>query len=222
MKALIVYWHPEPNSFNHAMFETAQSSLRDADMDVITSDLYEMSFEAASSRANFKSVSNPDFLKLQLEERYAYEHNSFSEEIETEISKIESCDLMIWQFPLWWFGLPAVFKGWVDRVFAMGRVYSHAKSFSNGVFAGKKALVSTTTGGSADVYRRGEFIGDPVEILKPIHRGMLEFTGFSVLNPHLVYGPARFTDEGRRAELDRFATRLASILEEEPLDVGRY
>jgi NAD(P)H dehydrogenase (quinone) len=35
------------------------------------------------------------------------------------MQKIEWCDLMIWQFPLWWFSVPAILKGWFDRVFAM-------------------------------------------------------------------------------------------------------
>src|SRR5579864_3621873 len=38
------------------------------------------------------------------------------EDVETEIEKIEWCDLMSWQFPLWWFELPGILKGWVDRV----------------------------------------------------------------------------------------------------------
>ena len=42
-----------------------------------------------------------------------------------EIAKLEGCDLMVWQFPLWWFGLPGPLKGWVDRVFAMGRTYGN-------------------------------------------------------------------------------------------------
>ena len=53
MKAFIVYWHPEPRSFNHAMFRTACKALAGAEWEVKTSDLYAMAFDPVSSRANF-------------------------------------------------------------------------------------------------------------------------------------------------------------------------
>ena len=74
-----------------------------------------------STRASFTSVKDPDYFKPQIEEMHATEVGGFNAELEAEMCKLEECDLMIWQFPLWWFGLPAVLKGWVDCVFAMGR-----------------------------------------------------------------------------------------------------
>ena len=61
--------------------------------------------------------------------------------------------MMIWQFPLWWFSVPAILNGWIDRVFAMGRVYGQDRIYQNGVFKGKKALLSFTTGGAAADYK---------------------------------------------------------------------
>ena len=52
---------------------------------------------------------------------FATEVGGFAPEIEEEIVNVEAADLMIWQFPLWWFGRPAILRGWVDRVFAMRR-----------------------------------------------------------------------------------------------------
>jgi NAD(P)H dehydrogenase (quinone) len=89
MKAFIVYWHPEPQSFNAAMFCTAHETLTAAGHEVRSSDLHEMQFEPVSSRKNFTTIKDPDYLKLQIEEMYASEMNGFSEEIESEISKIE-------------------------------------------------------------------------------------------------------------------------------------
>lgn len=222
MKVFIVYWHPEPTSFNHAMLTTASAALADAGAEVRVSNLQEMAFDPVSSRANFKTVKDPDFLKLQLEELHATQTESFDDLIESQIALMEWCDLMIWQFPLWWFGLPAALKGWVDRCFACGRVYSHSKSFDNGAFKGKRALLSFTTGGSKDAYEQGGFAGEALQIVKPIHRGMLEFTGWSVLNPHIVNGPIRMTHEERQAQLNIFAGRLKSIEQEEPIEVGGY
>ena len=129
---------------------------------------------------------------------------------------------MIWQFPLWWFGLPAVLKGWVDRVFAMGRIYGGGHICETGVFRGKRALLSLTTGGPEDAYLKDGFNGDIHGILKPIHRGILQFVGFDVLAPQIVYGPAHMSDEQRKQEFDRFGNRLMRISEESPIAVGCY
>jgi NAD(P)H dehydrogenase (quinone) len=83
-------------------------------------------------------------------------------------------------------------------------------------------MLSLTTGGPAAAYVEGGFNGDIHGILRPIHRGMLRFVGFDVLAPHIVYAPARMTDEQRRAELERYSRRLANVAGEEPMDVGPY
>lgn len=222
MKTLVVYWHPEPQSFNGAMFRTACETLAEAGYEVRSSDLHEMGFDPVSSRKNFSTVKDPDYLKLQIEEMHATEVNGFSPEIESEIAKVEWCELMIWQFPLWWFGLPAVLKGWVDRVFAMGRTYGGGRIYETGVFRGKRAMLSLTTGGPAEAYVKGAFNGDIAAILRPIHRGMLQFVGFDVLVPQIVYGPVRLTDGQRRQQLADYAARLRGIASETTIDVGIY
>jgi NAD(P)H dehydrogenase (quinone) len=222
MNVFIVYWHPEPESFNHAMMETARKTFSDAGHAVRVSDLRAMGFDPVSDRRNFTTVHDAAFLKLQLEEMHATEHSGFSAELETEMRKLEWCDLMIWQFPLWWFGLPAVFKGWVDRVFAMGRTYGAGRFYETGVFGGKRALVSLTTGGPEDAYRRGGFNGDLDAILRPIHRGMLQFVGFQVLQPQVVYAPARMPESQRQEQLEGYASRLRNIDGEKPINVGIY
>jgi len=222
MKVFIVYWHPEPKSFNHALFETAISTFQEMGAEVKTSDLHAMQFDPISSRKNFKTINAPDYLKLQLEELHATKTNTFADEIETEIAKMEWCDLMIWQFPLWWLGLPAVLKGWVDRVYPLGRVYSKSKSFDNGVFKAKKAMLSLTTGGSAEAYKSGAMMGDMMSLLKPMHYGMLRFVGYDVLAPNIVYAPVRMTDEDRKKELLKYSQRLKVIANENPIDISGF
>ena len=222
MKVFVVYWHPEPQSFNGAMFRTACTTLAATGHEVKISDLHEMRFDPISSRKNFSTVKDPNYLKLQIEEIHATEMNGFSEEIESEIRKLEWCDLMIWQFPLWWFGLPAVLKGWVDRVLAMGRTYGGNRIYRSGVFRGKRALLSLTTGGPEGAYRKEAFNGDIAAILRPIQRGMLQFVGFDVLAPQIVYGPVRLTEEQRKHALAAYADRLQAIGSESPIEVGIY
>ena len=222
MNVLLVLAHPERLSFNGAMFDVAQTTLENAGHTVVTSDLYRMGFDPVSSRHNFTSVHNPDYLKLQAEEQLASETDGFADEVEAEIAKVEAADLMIWQFPLWWFGLPAILKGWVDRVFAMGRAYGNGHIYETGKFKGKRALLSLTTGGPADAYLENGFNGDLNAILRPIQRGILNFTGFSVLQPQLVYGPVRVDDARRQAWLAQWAQRLREIESEMAIVVGRY
>ena len=222
MNALIVYWHPEPRSFNGALFRTACETLAERGHAIRTSDLYEMRFDPVSGRHNFTTVADPGFFKQQMEELHATEQKGFSAEIEAEMQKLEWCDLLILQFPLWWFGLPAVLKGWVDRVFAMGRIYGMGRIYDTGVFKGKRAMLSLTTGGPEEAYRRGGFNGDIAAILRPIQRGILQFVGFSVLEPHIVFEPAHLSADQRRQKLEQYANRLRTLADEPPIEVGSY
>ena len=221
MKILIIYAHPEPQSMNGAMFTKAIDTLTSVGHEVKVSDLYTMQFNPVSDRTNFITVNDSTFFKQQLEEVYASQANGFATFIEEEQQKVEWCDLMIWQFPLWWFGVPAILKGWVDRVFAMGRFYRNGRIYENGVFLGKKALLSITTGGPEANYITEKY-GDLAIILHPLQRGILEFTGFSVLRPHVIYGTERQSVEELALELEIWKTRLLDIFEEAPVVVGNY
>jgi len=222
MKAHVVLAHPEPKSFNAALFRTAVDALGAAGHEVQTSDLNAMRFDPISDRRNFTTTKDLDYLKVQIEEMHASQAGGFVPELEAEMVKLEWCDLTVWQFPLWWFGLPAILKGWVDRVFAMGRMYGGGKMYSTGVLRGKRALLSLTTGGPAEAYVRGGFNGDIDAILRPIQRGVLRFVGFDVLAPHIVYGPVRLSDAERAAALAAWAGRLGRIETETPIEVGSY
>ncbi len=222
MKAFIILAHAEPMSFNGAMFRAAADTLRATGHEVRTSDLHTMQFCPVSDRRNFTTVKDSQYFKQQIEEMHATEAGGFAPEVEAELQKVEWCDLMIWQFPLWWFGVPGILKGWVDRVFAMGRVYGGDRFYENGVFRGKRALLSVTTGGPESAYEKGGWNGDIHAILRPIQRGMLQFTGFEVLAPHLCFGPARVTPERRAQWLKEYEARLRCIAEEKPVEVGQY
>jgi NAD(P)H dehydrogenase (quinone) len=222
MKVFVVFAHPEPKSFNGALFRTAWEVFMEGGHEVKTSGLYDMRFNPVVSRKNYTTVKDTDYFKPQIEEMHATEAGGFAPEIEQEIRKMEWCDLMLWQFPLWWFGLPGILKGWVDRVFAMGRTYGGGRLYENGVFKGKRAMLSLTTGGPEEAYLKGGFNGDIKAILRPVQRGMLRFVGFEVLTPHIIYGPVRMSDEQRKAALEGYARRLRQIHLENPIDVGEY
>jgi NAD(P)H dehydrogenase (quinone) len=222
MKVFLLLAHPEQQSFNAALYQSARRTLEKAGHKVRSSDLYEMSFNPVSSRQNFLSLKDPDYFKPQVEELYASENNGFVPEIEGELQKLEWCDLMIWQFPLWWFSLPGILKGWVDRVFVMGRTYGNGRFYEEGVFKNKRALLSFTTGGPAEAYAKDGFNGDVNAIIRPVHRGILQFVGFSVLAPNIVHNPVKLEERERNVLLDQWAERLSYIEYEEPITIGGY
>jgi NAD(P)H dehydrogenase (quinone) len=212
MRVFIVHAHPEPKSFNGAMTRTATEALVAAGHEVVISDLYAMGFNPASGRHNFTTVFDAEAYKQQAEEAYAVAHDGLAADIKAEIDKLDWCDTLILQFPLWWFGLPAMLKGWVDRVFVSGgRVYGGGKWYDNGVYAGKRAMCALTIGGPPTIYSEHGLNGPIGSILFPINHGMLYFTGFTVVEPFLVHSPARQTQEERASHLARYRERVLGV-----------
>ena len=217
MNVFIVHAHHEPASFNGALTRTAVEALAGAGHQVVVSDLYAMGFDPVSDRRNFSTVKNPTYLKQQDEELFATENAGFAPDIAAEMEKLFACDALVFQFPIWWFGLPAILKGWVDRVLAMGLTYGGGRWYDQGVFRGKRAMLSVTVGGPASMYTAHGLNGDIEAILFPINHGILRFTGFDVLPPFLVHAPARLSDAERAAELDRYRQTVLGLWDAAPI-----
>jgi NAD(P)H dehydrogenase (quinone) len=211
MKIFIVHAHPESESFNGAMTREATAAGSAARHDVLVSDLYAMRFDPISDRRNFKTVKDAKRFDQQDEEEYASERGGFASEVQAEMEKLAWCDTLIFQFPLWWMGMPAVLKGWVDRVLAAGFAYGGGRYFDRGVFGGKRAMCSVTVGGPRAAYSTNGIYGPIHSILFPIHHGILAFVGFSVIEPFVVFGPGRMNADQRRACLDDYRQRLLSL-----------
>ena len=211
MRVFIVHAHHEPTSFNHALTSAACEALLAAGHEVRVSDLYAMNFDPVSDRRNFLGVADASRLKQQVEEEHASAANGFAPDLQAEMDSLAWCEALVLQFPLWWLGMPAIMKGWIDRVFALGRAYGGGRYYSRGVFTGKRAMCSVTIGGSAIMYSdRGAY--GPIEAaLFPIHHGILGFTGFTVVDPFLTFAPARANDVERHAVLQAYRERMLSL-----------
>jgi NAD(P)H dehydrogenase (quinone) len=208
---LIVHAHPEPRSFSSALACRAQQVVRDMGHTVEISDLYGMGFDPVSSRANFTSVRNPDYLKPQLEERHASEVGGFAPDVRAEMDKVARADFLLLNFPLWWFSMPAIMKGWVDRVFAMGFAYGGGRIYETGVFRGKRGMLSITTGGAEGSYLPDGRNGDLNVHLFHVHHGMLWFCGIEVLPPFVAWAVAHSDAASRQRYLAAFEARLRAI-----------
>jgi NAD(P)H dehydrogenase (quinone) len=218
---LIVHAHHEPKSFTSALARAAVETFTEQGHKVDFSDLYAMKFDPISDRRNFMTVSDPNFFKQQQEELYATEHLGFAPEIEVEMQKLERCDLLVFSFPLWWFGLPAILKGWVDRVFAYGRIYSSGRWYDNGLARGKRAMALMTTGGAESMYGSKGLHPELDTILTPIHHGIFWFNGFSPLQPFVAWAAAHGSDADRKRVLDQWQNRLKGLFQERTIQLPR-
>jgi len=212
LNILIVYAHPEPKSFNGAMKDVAVETLRSAGHEVVVSDLYTMRFNPVVGPEDFSNErADPEFFSVQKEQTKAYETGTLTYDIVAEMDKLERADLVIFQFPIWWFGMPAILKGWADRIFARGFAYLPGRKYETGMFRGKIAMVAATTGTSADTYAPDGIDGDVLAVLWPIHNGLLRYSGFDVLTPFVAYMPGRVGEAGREGYLEADRKRLLEL-----------
>ncbi len=217
MNVLIVRAHHEPKSFSSALADQAAKTLGELGHTIVVSDLYADKFDPVSDRRNFTSVKDPSYLKQQVEEAHATEVNGFAPDLEKEIKKLEAADLLIFSFPIWWFGMPAILKGWVDRVYASGRIYGGPQIYETGLGKSKKrGLILMTTGGGPDVYG-GYGVNPPLStVLAPIQHGVFWFNGFLPLAPFVAWSPVRISQEERGHYLAQLDQRLRSLDNEKP------
>ncbi len=220
MKYFIVHAHPEPNSFNAALTKAAAETLPGTGNEVVVSDLYAMDWEPRSDRRNFTTVADPSYYKQQEEETLATDSNGFSLDIAAEQEKLFQCDALVLQFPMWWFGMPAILKGWVDRVFARRRVYGEGYWFDNGRLIGRRAMLSVTIGGSPTAYDADGLNGDVRTHLYSLEH-MLRFVGFEVVPSFISWSPARIGDAARKDYIAQYLQRLRTLPDAEPLNPMR-
>lgn len=210
-RALVVLAHPEPQSFNAALARAAISTLENNGWSVAFTDLNVTSFDPVSDRRNFQnSKPTSQVLRLQTEERIAAETGTFIPILAQEQDKLLNANLVIWQFPLWWGGMPAIMKGWIDRVLASGVAYGGGRKFDTGVLNGRYGLLSLTTGGAAETFNAQGF-GDMDQVLHPIRRCILEFVGLITLRTQVVHQPEMLLDHQRTAEIELWKDRLSRI-----------
>ncbi|MER8827459.1 NAD(P)H-dependent oxidoreductase [Mesorhizobium sp. M0938] len=208
MNVLIVYAHPEPTSFNAALVACAKAALLAVGHTVTVSDLYADGFDPAAGRHDFLTIANPDRFHYQSEQALAAREKAFVPEIAREQARVAAADLLVLQYPLWWGGPPAILKGWFERVLAYGFAYVDGRRFDTGVFKGRRALLSVTTGGTTARFGPDGVYGEIEKVLWQTHRLTLQYMGYSVEEPFVAYGAPRVGDEDRAAYLDEFARRV--------------
>jgi NAD(P)H dehydrogenase (quinone) len=220
MKVLIVHAHPESRSFCAALKDVAAETFTAAGHTVDVSDLYAMGFNPVAGAADFAERKDPDYLVYALEQRHGVESGGLAADIQAEIEKVRACDLLILTFPIFWMSMPAMLKGWIDRVFVSGVFYGGRRVYGKGGMAGKRALVATTLGGREHMFGDGSLHGQlhgPAGMLRHLLQGSLGYVGMSVLEPFVAYHVPYVSAEARAAELERWRRELSDLERRPPL-----
>lgn len=221
MRVLIVFAHPEPRSFGGALRDLAVATLREAGHEVVVSDLYAEGFNPVAGPADFTTRADPDRLELGAEQAHAARTGTFAPDLKREIDRVLAADLLILLFPFWWYSVPAILKGWIDRVFAFGVTYDFGRTWNRGPMAGRRAMLAfTSSAPPASVGPDGRN-GDLERTLWPLHAGVFGVCGYSVLPPFVAHA-VRWVDDATRARiLADWALRLRHIADDQPLAFHR-
>lgn len=229
MNVLIVYAHPEPRSLNGSLKDFAVRRLQAAGHQVQVSDLYAMNWKATLDASDSLDRDVDARFDPSQDSKRAYAAGRQSADIAAEQEKLRWADTVILQFPLWWFSMPAILKGWVERVYAYGFAYGvgeHSDAhwgdrYGEGNLAGKRAMLVVTTGGWESHYGPRGINGPIDDLLFPIHHGILHYPGFEVLPPYLVYRTSR-VDAERYAQIEKeLGARLDSLQTTAPIPFRR-
>ncbi|MGG0414338.1 NAD(P)H-dependent oxidoreductase [Peribacillus simplex] len=175
MKHLVVYAHPNPESLNHSILGTTVNTLKKNGHEVVVRDLYALDFHPV----------------LKPEDTAAMKAGKTPDDIKTEQEFIAEADVITFIYPIWWTGLPAILKGYVDRVFAFGFAYSAGPEGVIKLLEGKKGFIINTHGTPNEVY---DEIGMTAGLKVTSDIGIWGFTGIEPVD-HLLFGSIGYLDE---------------------------
>ena len=225
MNVLIVYAHPEPTSLNGSLKDFAMQRLAANGHAVQVSDLYSMGWKPQLDAGDTLERQAGTPFHPSLDSKRAFEGGWQSPDIAAEQDKLRWADAVIFQFPLWWFSMPAIMKGWVERVYAYGFAYGvgeHSDArwgdrYGEGSLKGKRAMLVVTTGGWDSHYSARGINGPIDDLLFPIQHGVLYYPGFDVLPPFVSYRSGKMDDARFASIREALGARLDALFETAPI-----
>jgi NAD(P)H dehydrogenase (quinone) len=161
MKNLIIYAHPNSASLNHFFKETVVESLEKSGQEVVVRDLNQINF-------------NPVF---SLEDMNGQRMGKVANDVQTEQDYITWADQLIFVYPIWWTGMPAIMKGFIDRIFSYGFAYRYDQGVQKGLLTGKKAIIINSHGKSNSEY---EAIGMDKALALTSDTGIFNYCGLEI------------------------------------------
>ncbi len=195
MRALVVVAHPNPTSFTHALAHAAETSLRAHGWSIDWHDLYTEQFDPVLTQADMAAL------------RAGTPPPDMAEHME----HLRGADFVLLAFPLWWTQMPAILKGYVDRIFAHGVAYQDQPAGSLPLLTGKAGGLLITLGASREDYAQN---GRLDALQRTLDEGVLEYCGISVQLRMLFDRMHRTSPEEREAMIQEVQTRVAHFAQE--------
>jgi NAD(P)H dehydrogenase (quinone) len=159
----------------------------------------------------------------------AFATGTLTEDVKDQQAQMLWADALILAFPLWWFSMPAILKGWVDRVFSYGFCYGvgeHSGTrwgdrYGEGTLAGKRAMLVVTAGGWEPHYGLRGINGPIDDLLFPITHGVLFYPGYDVLPSFVLYRADRVGGETFDAAAGSLRERMRTLFATPPIPFRR-
>jgi NAD(P)H dehydrogenase (quinone) len=195
MRVLLVVAHPNPDSFTHAIADRAVTSLRRAGHEVTVHDLYAEGFRAAMSAAEREAYHTDDPVLDPL--------------VTAHIDDLRAARAVVFVYPTWWSSMPAILKGWLERVMVpgVGFVFDRRQKVRPGL-TNIRRIVGISTYGSPWPFVKA--VNDNGRRI--LLRALRLSTGWRTRSTWLgLYALDTATDDERRAFLDRCDTVLGSL-----------
>ncbi|GGD70383.1 NAD(P)H-dependent oxidoreductase [Caballeronia grimmiae] len=212
----IVHAHPESRSFCAAMAREATRVRTLRGDDVSFSDHYALDFDPVVRASEFVDRSDNDYLVYPLEQRHAREHHALAPDVQRELDALLISDTLILVFPLYWFSVPALIKGWFDRCFMPGALYGGKRLYDRGGMTGKRAAVGITLGGREHMFGPQGIHGDLAGgMLRHLLQGTLGYVGYQVIEPFFAWHVPYCSDAERARMLAQWCV-LVETLNEQP------
>lgn len=192
MKYLVIYSHPNPKSFCHAILETVTGTLAAGKKDFSVRDLYASGFDPVLKVTDFEAM----------------QAGKTPADIKAEQDHIAAAETLIVIHPIWWTGLPAMMKGYFDRVLSYGFAYSVDANGIVKLLTGKKALIFNTQGTPENVYEKS---GMFTALRKTSDTGIFDFCGIEVVAHHFFGAVPYVENETRQGYLANVQKALSSL-----------
>ncbi len=211
MNVFVVYAHQDPMSFGSAIHNRTLKFFEGRGDTVTVSDLYGAGFQAVAAKWDFKTSggAHENYMFEQKRSAQKEADASFAEDIKQEVERLRAADLLVLEFPLWWSAPPAILKGWIDKVFALGVVWDGDHRYSQGYMRGKQVLVTVSAGESESNYSpTGVHKASITQHLFPLLHITLAQTGMDVLLPYIAYNLTVASEDDRAAILAKLDVTL--------------
>ncbi|HET6849054.1 MAG TPA: NAD(P)H-dependent oxidoreductase [Gaiellales bacterium] len=207
MTPLVVLSHPEPTSFAAALARTAAETL-----DAPLVDLYAEGFDPRLSAGDFTDREDDARLRPMEEQLHAVRTGTLAADVARHVELLRGTDLLVMVQPLWWFSLPAMAKGWIDRVFVNGLAYEYPGYEPwTGPLGHVRALAVFTSSYEREEFEPGGRAGSVDAVLYPLLWGTFAYCGMQVLEPFIAYAADSVDDATREGYLAGLRERLLAL-----------